>query len=70
MTQVLSQKEVDQLLAAINSCVPTDETAAGKMIEQAMERLHQSIVADIKQVVREAVKEAIAENCKVNRRKK
>jgi transcriptional regulator with XRE-family HTH domain len=32
--------------------------------EEAMERLHQSIVADIKQVVREAVKESIAENCK------
>ncbi|MDR1867654.1 MAG: helix-turn-helix transcriptional regulator [Treponema sp.] len=32
--------------------------------EGAMERLHQAIVADIKQVVREAVKESIAEHCK------
>jgi transcriptional regulator with XRE-family HTH domain len=34
--------------------------------EEALERLHQSIVADIKQVVREAVRESFAENCKTN----
>jgi transcriptional regulator with XRE-family HTH domain len=32
--------------------------------EEALERLHRSVVTDIKQVVREAVKESFAEECK------
>lgn len=35
--------------------------------EEALDRLYQSIIADIKQVVREAVKESLAEGCKGNR---
>jgi hypothetical protein len=31
--------------------------------EEALERLHQSIVRDIKQIVREAIKESFAEGC-------
>jgi transcriptional regulator with XRE-family HTH domain len=31
---------------------------------EALERLHRSVVADIKQVVREAIKETLAEECK------
>jgi hypothetical protein len=33
-------------------------------LDESFERLHQSIVADMKQVVREAIKESIAEHCK------
>ncbi|GMO54811.1 MAG: hypothetical protein Pg6C_20720 [Treponemataceae bacterium] len=32
--------------------------------EQALERLHISVVTDIKQVVRDAVKEALSDTCK------
>jgi hypothetical protein len=32
--------------------------------EEALERLHQSILADIKQVVKEAVKESLVSECK------
>jgi transcriptional regulator with XRE-family HTH domain len=34
--------------------------------EDALERLHQSIVTDIKQVVRKTIKESFAEECKAN----
>ncbi|GHV25698.1 hypothetical protein FACS189498_4110 [Spirochaetia bacterium] len=66
MTEVLSQKEIDQLLTAINAGEPdisTDQLASFKIIiDEAMEHLRQSLVADIKKIVREAVKESIAEN--------
>jgi len=37
---------------------------ASNTSEEAIERLHQSVVADIKQVVREAIKETLAEESK------
>jgi transcriptional regulator with XRE-family HTH domain len=32
--------------------------------EEALERLHRSVITDIKQVVREAIKETLADECK------
>jgi flagellar motor switch protein FliM len=64
MADVLSQKEIDQLLAAISigNDLPNHIDSFKIIVEEAMERLRRSLVADIKNVVREAVKEAIAEN--------
>ena len=36
--------------------------------EETLEKLHKSVVADIKQVVREAIKETLASECKVKRK--
>jgi transcriptional regulator with XRE-family HTH domain len=57
-----SGEMLERLAAALN-IEPHQlvEVSAGP--EEALERLHHSIVADIKQVVREAIKESFIEEC-------
>jgi transcriptional regulator with XRE-family HTH domain len=58
-----SGEMLERLAAALN--IETHQLVkAAPSPEDALERLHQSILTDIKQVVREAVKESLAEECK------
>jgi transcriptional regulator with XRE-family HTH domain len=58
-----SGEMLERLAAALN--IETHQLVkVSASPEEALERLHRSIVMDIKQVVREAVKESFAEACK------